>query len=559
MLLQQLADYYKACPGVVPAGYQKKAVRWIIDLDSSGQLRSIVSTVGKEGRRERGKELVVPHVLRSSGVAAAVLVDRADYVLGLADEDSRASRVAECHQAFVALVQECANATKEPDVLTVLSYLQSLGGMPSEVPDDMAAGDLVAITIEGCYPTDLPKVRAFWVSKVAAERTSGAQQCLVCGQTKPIAERHTVKIKGIPGGKPSGVALVSANVDAFESYGLKASLIAPVCLECAEAYATAANYLLGQEATHLNIGQQSYIFWTREPQKQGILRTLTDADPEDVKQLLASAKGGSPRVIAETDRYYATALSASGGRAVVREWLEGSVDEAQKHLACYFRMQHLASTGREQEYFSVSSLLRSLVPEGAARGAADIPPNAVNVLMRTALAGMPLPDWMLFEAVKRNKAEREVTRQRAALMKLIIMSHYQDIDEEGNMASNDQKAPAYLCGRLLRILEHAQQAAVNPKATLIDRYYGSASSAPGSVFGVLFRNAQAHLAKLRTERPGLYTSLQKDLSEVMAGLESWPRVLTLREQALFALGYYHQRMRDFTPKAGLEEQAEAKP
>jgi len=126
------------------------------------------------------------------------------------------------------------------------------------------------------------------------------------------------------------------------------------------------------------------------------------------------------------------------------------------------------------------------------------------------------------------------------------------------MSPADQKNPAYLCGRLLRILEHAQQVAVNPKATLIDRYYGSASSAPGAVFGLLFRNGQAHLAKLRTERPGLHTNLQKDVSEVMAGLESWPRTLTLQEQALFALGYYHQRMKDFTPKAGAEEQGEDK-
>ena len=41
------------------------------------------------------------------------------------------------------------------------------------------------------------------------------------------------------------MTMVSANADAFESYGLKASLIAPVCRDCAERSARAYNALLG--------------------------------------------------------------------------------------------------------------------------------------------------------------------------------------------------------------------------------------------------------------------------------------------------------------------------
>jgi CRISPR-associated protein Csd1 len=104
--------------------------------------------------------------------------------------------------------------------------------------------------------------------------------------------------------------------------------------------------------------------------------------------------------------------------------------------------------------------------------------------------------------------------------------------------------PAYLCGRLLAELEAIQRASINPKATIVDRFYGSASTAPASVFGNLMRGTQAHLAKLRKEKPGLAVVFQKRLEEIQSGLMGFPRVLTMEEQGLFALGYYHQRVYD---------------
>jgi len=106
------------------------------------------------------------------------------------------------------------------------------------------------------------------------------------------------------------------------------------------------------------------------------------------------------------------------------------------------------------------------------------------------------------------------------------------------------REPAYLCGRLLAELEAVQRVAINPKATLVDRYYGTASSAPASVFGTLLRGAQPHLAVLRKSRPGTHAALQGRLEEILRDLPAWPRILTLPQQAVFALGYYHQRADD---------------
>jgi CRISPR-associated protein Csd1 len=104
--------------------------------------------------------------------------------------------------------------------------------------------------------------------------------------------------------------------------------------------------------------------------------------------------------------------------------------------------------------------------------------------------------------------------------------------------------PAYLCGRLLAELGEIQRLAIGGKSTIIDRYYGTASSAPGTVFGTLLRGAQAHLAKLRKNRRGAYEALEKRIEGITAHLPEFPKTLPLKQQALFSLGYYHQRAHD---------------
>ena len=107
---------------------------------------------------------------------------------------------------------------------------------------------------------------------------------------------------------------------------------------------------------------------------------------------------------------------------------------------------------------------------------------------------------------------------------------------------------AYQCGRLLAELEAIQRAALGKiNATIVDRYYGSASSTPQSGFAPLLTGVQAHLSKLRKNRPGAHEMKQRVLEEILlhfktdSDVPKLPTTLTVREQGVFALGYYHQR------------------
>ena len=102
--------------------------------------------------------------------------------------------------------------------------------------------------------------------------------------------------------------------------------------------------------------------------------------------------------------------------------------------------------------------------------------------------------------------------------------------------------PGYLCGRLLATLDVIQSRALgNPNATIVDKFYGTASSAPASVFGTLLHGAQAHMSKLHRDQRGTYIALNEQLETIMEPLTSFPVTLDLKQQGLFALGFYHQR------------------
>lgn len=119
-----------------------------------------------------------------------------------------------------------------------------------------------------------------------------------------------------------------------------------------------------------------------------------------------------------------------------------------------------------------------------------------------------------------------------------------------------QDHPAYLCGRVLALMEKIHNAAHDGKSTAsspADRYYGSASSTPALVFPRLCKLARIHLAAVKKdkERYPSTSLLDEDLSDLIAKFNegaAWPRTLSLEDQGRFAIGFYYERCRN-KPKA----------
>ena len=107
----------------------------------------------------------------------------------------------------------------------------------------------------------------------------------------------------------------------------------------------------------------------------------------------------------------------------------------------------------------------------------------------------------------------------------------------------------YACGQLLAFLARCQSPRdFGAGAQVLERYFGSASTAPRSVFPVLLRLNRHHLRKVRDDNVGFGLNLEEELETQLAafrptaaGSPDFPAVLSLPEQGRFALGFYHQR------------------
>jgi len=557
MLLQRLYEYADRAPEIAPAGYSDTRIHWFIDLDQDGKFQGFVPLATEGPKPKQGKRMSVPHVLVSSGVRAKLLIGNGEYVLGVARGKGKQERVNERHRKFKELVSLCAQETNEPSLRAVSRFLEALDPESLPLPQDFDPSQVITFRVNGRILVDLPSVRSFWQRYIALKGDAPRLQCVICGKVKPVERRLPMKIKRIPGGQTSGVALISANAEAFESYGLKESLIAPTCNTCAERFTKAVQALIDGEQTHLTVGPVVYLFWTRGEGEWSPARFLSEPEPGEVQALIESAEKGKRLPSVHAPDFYAACLSASGGRAVVRDWLETTIPYVQQNLARWFRMQRLVNErGAEGSPLGVWRLAVCLY-----RDTRDIAPTVAPAILRVALHGGPLPDTLLSQAVRRNRAEGAVPYARAVLMKMVLVSSNESLLEEGKMEQLDKgnREPAYLCGRLLAVLESVQYAAIPcAKATIIDRFFGAASTAPASVFGTLLRGAQSHLGKLRKEKPGAYHAIEMRLQEVLEGLESFPKTLTLRQQALFALGYYHQRAADARARTEKSQKKEEK-
>lgn len=564
MLLQRLVEYAGTLD-VPPPMYGPVPVKYVIELDQNGSFQGVSILDGGRKSNDRGKSLIAPTLTRSSGIKPKLLVDNGEYVLGIGREDSNTERVGRTHSEFLQLLETCIAETDSQEVATILTILRRGAVDTTRIPGGFDPSQNITFRVNGRYPFDDPAIKSFWSRYTGVEPQAGTPLCHLCGE-KPAEERMPAKVKRIPGGQAAGTALISANSEAFVSYGLKASHVGPTCRDCAERFTYAINHLLRENDTHLIVGNQVYVFWSkgedfspvgmlRDPQPVDMAAKLAAGlpskmaadidDPAVLKELLKAAwTGHGGAVEVDVEPFYAAAFSASGGRVVVRDWLETTIPAIQSHLARFFWAGMVA--GGQKPLVSIHALAGATV-----RDFRDLPGHTLKSLLNFALKGTRLPPSLLHQAVRRNQAEQRVIHSRAALIKMYFASNSLYLKEEDDMTqlNPEQREPAYLCGRLLAVLEEVQAAAQgNPNTTIVDRFYGTASTAPGVAFPRLMALSQHHLAKLRRDKPGYHTTLQRKLGEVMAGMPTFPGTLTLQEQGLFALGYYHQRTERFTTK-----------
>ena len=570
MILQALTEYYRTLEqqGKIAApGWGPVKVSFALCIGDDGLLEQVVSV---QTEQLRGKKTVLaPRVItlpapakRAYGVEANFLCDNSSYILGV-DDKGRPERTQLCFNECKALHEKVLDGVGSPAARAVLAFFRTWepgkarenAALSEHLEEILAGSNLIFRTAEG-FVHDDPAVRRAWETCYNASGDGPQGICLVTGEWGPVERIHPA-IKNVAGAQAMGAALVSFNASAFCSYGKEQNLNAPTGKYASFAYTAALNHLLADREHVYRVGDATVVCWARGGGSfyQSLFGWAAMGQPEpnyDEGELRGMVKRlcRGETVEFQVERldpnmdFYILGLSPNASRLSVRFFLRntfgGFLRNAEAHQE---RLKIVRPSFDKFEELPVWKLLSETVNQNT-RDKAPAPELAGEVL-RAILTDTRYPATLLNGATLRIRAEQEVTRGRAAILKAYYLKNpHPDVPKEVltvavNEGSNNIP---YVLGRIFSVLE-AIQSAANPgiNTTIKDKYFNSAAATPAVIFPLLINLAQKHLKKLRGSNTGLAISLDKQLADLLYRLdENYPAHTNLSQQGSFQLGYYHQ-------------------
>ena len=564
---------------------------------------------------ERPRRMNVPEqVKRSTNVAANFMCDNAVYMLGLTDKEAKDPDYAQKRfEAFCKLNNEILSKVDSPVARAVTTFLQNhdpqkVREHPVIAPylEALTQGSNLIFQVEGKNALDDPKIKRAWEEyKLGQEAVE--MQCLVTGKIEPIARLHP-DIKGVRDAQTKGASLVSFNLDAFTSYGRKQGSNSPVSQRVASGYGVALNYLLSDQNPNrkINLGDTTVAYWADtadkryasafyaflNPEYQQEQEEKTEEDTgkrkrakekekqmgklaESVQQAKAIDLAALSNELDKDTRFYVLGLAPSAARLSVRFFLTEPFGVFAERI-----MQHYKDLEIEKEfpnqptYISPYRILAECVSPKVTQRNDEVKASwslMGGAFMRSILMGSPYPEGLYAAILNRIRHDTDETNDkggrrnvkinyiRAAYIKAHLIRKYRrqgnnPYQEALQMSLNESYThPAYVLGRLFAVLEKAQREAIgqNINATIKDRYFTSACASPASVFPTLLR--LSHHWTTKAEYGGASDRKIQDLLNMLEA-KPFPAHLTLDEQGVFVLGYYHQRAAFYAKKDNNNEE-----
>jgi len=585
MILQALKEYYDRKAedpesGIAPPGFEKKELQFLIVIDEEGKFINIEDTREKVGSRLVGKSFILPRSKGRSGsksyATTFLLWDHIGYLLGLPADDEKSGKQ---HETWLTALEALpAELHADRGVAAILNFYRQnreegleKARSSMQIEECLKAPQCnMAFNLSGDAPVPCrEKVRAYVRQSVEADlqpegddgeadKNDKTGYCLVTGEQGVIARTH-----GRTSINKDTKCLVGFQKNSgYDSYGKEQGYNAPIISSTEFAYVTGLNTLLKSSAQKLLIGDATTVFWSKqassfesdfaiffkEPEKDS-----PDNRSEKVRALFEAVNSGAGYCDDDGgNSFYILGLSPNAARIAVRFWHDGTIADYATKIKQYFDDFKIIKPPGEQEYYSVWRILVNVATQDKSE---NIPPNLAGEFMRSIIAGTPYPATLLQAALRRIRSDTQnrVKPVRAALIKACLNRHartYPQYKQKEVEFSLDIAQPSigYQLGRLFATLEKIQEEA-NPgiNATIRERYYGAACATPVTVFAVLLRLKNHHLAKLPNR--GRAVNFERLLGEIMSHLNDFPAHLDLHEQGRFAIGYYHQRQDFFNKKA----------
>jgi CRISPR-associated protein Csd1 len=567
-VIHLLAEYARKQNLSAEAGFSPKRVRWAVCCDSSGRYTGLVELGDVGTKNNRGLELTrcpdlsQGEMIKDGAVRSHFLVDGADVALlhcKKGDEPKLAK-----HEFFRNLLREASSQLSE--LVPVVYLLDDALAAEMILADcdrqKVKPLDKITFRVESAILVDQDFWHDWW--REFRRKLSGAKaaagpmrRCFVTGEMAEPVLTH-LKINGLSnvGGLGPGDSLISFYADAYCSFRFNQSCNASVSESGMASYRAGLNELLSRSS--VQIGNSKVAFWFKDRVEDSenplwaLLGEPGKADDLAARQravdFLRSVHTGQARPL-EGNRYYALTLSGQSGRVMVRGWMEGSFESLASALTTWFADLQIMSRDGESlvppqslDRLSFSCLsLRS--QESREKKQPDDDKRRISQsLFQAAMTGAALSDVLPLRilacirpelsSADEKKEGAPLQPSRFAVMRAYLVRFFRN---KGDLVMSDAITPglntalpsaAYHCGRVIAILAALQRSALgNVGAGVIQRYYASASTNPGLVFGRLIKNAQYHIDKLGPNDSRYLESLLADTMKHVG--ESFPQVLYL--------------------------------
>lgn len=561
------------------AGYGEESVNipYAVRIDNEGTVVHI-DTLGDATQKRITNKIIVPlHGGRTGSKPKGMpLWDGAKYLLG--DPTQAPDKAMACFEAEAEVNVNIFKDVDDPAARAIVKYFsrppqwekarEQFGG---EVWKKMVTSNFI-LSYEGqplnANPAIMEACRRYAESGEADK--SKLVQSVVSGDKVLPAATHPL-LKGVPGAQPSGAALVSYNFDAVCSYGHKKCFNAPMSALEAFKYTTALKAMLPMDSGYCShLGDLIILTWAQsgEPEYSQFFNLGTQLNVEGIEHdeiedvvipLMRKIVAGEPcefkGVALKTNQhFFVLALAPNAARLAVSFYYKDSFGNLLSNVN-----HHYLDIAIDRPPFDkwknppVWKLLNATVNSKSKN--ANASNELTNAVMRSVFTDTPYPATLLNAVRMRIRAEREITTDRAAIIKgyyarlarldraIITDNPHADKQFKEVLQMNINKESdyvPYVLGRMFSIYEQIQEAA-NPKinTTIKDRYFNSACATPAYIFPVLGDLSQAHLRKLKRTNPGALVNLTKELESLAARVgEHYPSRLTIQEQGAFQLGYY---------------------
>ncbi len=583
MIIPALIDYYNRLvddpeSDIAPYGFSYQQISFEVVLSPDGTSYEIHDARESDGKKSRPRRIMVLGQAKpsGSGLNPCTLWDNAQYMLGFKTDDPKPERTLKAFAAFrekhLALKKEFG----EPDFDAVCAFLSAWGpGRLTELEgkeECLNGFGLFRIQGQTEYIHQNQRIQDWWVAQCDENGDDTVTMPnLVSGDRIPIARIHEPKIKRIRDAQSSGATIVSFNKDSYESYGKEQGTNSPIGVTDAFKYCTALNTLTNAKDRRLHLGDMTIVFWADKPSafESEWLEILGDTHSgedqrtlKEIRNTIAALGRGKP--VDDIDPgtpFYILGLAPNAARLSVRMWLAGTIGEFAGRLDMHLNDLEIEPIPEYCADLSIRRLIAETAPpKGGWADEGAVSPLLAGSVLRAILTGGPYPRALLSGVLNRVRIEglvddekrkdwRQSQHRRCAIIKACLTrnARFAGLAKEIPVSLKPERPEiAYQLGRLFAALEKSQEDAMpGLNATIKDRYFGSASATPGVVFPRLCRLHQHHIEKLEG---GLKVNREKLIQEIIGRLEAFPSHLSLDDQGLFAIGYYHQRQFFFTKK-----------